>query len=385
VTLATPMTLISAVPRRWAWWLRLVWWSTRTTLRYVPQAYPFGRLHRLSFIHFAHWALIYRMPPDGGLQAKRFRHPYLIFQTNFNRGWREYVEGFCYVVPIGLRANWSGARLLRAYLLGNFPGFRAYGFPAPQQVGEFLDYVDKRFTPESHSYCAYPDASARGVIAKVDAREKFGVFAGAGTRPPDRFVRPVRGPTPLGGPRDKTDTLSVLTPVLPGREETLRKTLEALPSVKDSSPLARVPDTHMARWSVVDPLPYKKGKRAIDSTSYLLFTSWFDGDTAGYIRGLRSHLDRVENLDNGNVADAVWGNCAGYPGTGDLDQFRQYLMLHSIKPRLAFAGYPERMTEVRAAVRLGDLLSPHVADAARCSTVDLEEGWRKARKRQYVA
>jgi hypothetical protein len=383
-TRALPMTLISPVPRRWAWWLRFVWASTRLTLRLVPHAYPFGRLQRLSFIHFAHWSLIYRVPADGGRKAKKLPHPYLIFQTNFNRGWREYVEGFCHVVPVGLRANWSGPWWLRRYVFGNFPGLRAYGFPPPQPVGPFLDYVEKRFTPAAHTYCAYPDVSARGVIAKTDARRKFGIFAGAGARPPDRFVKPARGPTPLGGPRDKTDTLSVLTPVLPGYHRRLERTLQDLPARLDRSPLAPVPDTHMARWSVVAPLPYKKGKRKIDSTYYLLFSSWFDGETAGYVRGLRSHLMSVRDLGGRNIANEIWRNCAGYPGTDDLDEFLRYLMLHSIKPRLAFAGYPQRQAQVRAAVELHDLLAPAVTAAAHKTTVALEEGYRHDRQRRFV-
>jgi hypothetical protein len=347
-------------------------------LRRWPNAYPFGRLHRLSFIHFAHWAVFDRIPPNGGREARKLPHPYLIFQTNFNRGWREYVEGFCYVVPVGLRFNWSGFPVLRRLF-----SMRAYGFPPPKPPGPFLDYVEERFNlppqdpavARSHHYCAYPDVSTRAVIAKVDAREKFGLFAGAGTRPPDRFVPPARGPTPLGGPRDKTDTLTVLTPVIPGRVAALRNVLSGLPGW-DQSPLARVPDTHMARWSVVDPLPFKKGRRRINSTSYLLFTSWFDGKVDGYIRGLRAHLDRVESLGNANLADAIWGNCVGYPGTQDVNEFLDYLLLYSIQPRLAFAGYPQKTAEVRAAVRLHERLSPILAEAARCSTADLEKAYR---------
>ena len=51
---------------------------------------------------------------------------------------------------------------------------------------------------------------------------------------------------------------------------------------------------------------------------------------------------------------------------------------------LAFAGYPERVMEVRAAMRLDELLERHVAAAARCSTADLEKGYRKVRHRRFV-
>jgi hypothetical protein len=304
-------------------------------------------------------------------------HPYLIFQTNFNRGWREYVEGFCYVMPLAMKGNWSGF----------FPGTGAYGFPPPHPVSVFLDYVDERFTREAHFYCAYGDSSTRMVIATTDARQKFGVFAGAGARPPDRFVKPTRGPTLLGGPHLQRDTLSVLTPVLPDHHETVARILKKfLPDEK--SPLATVPDTHMARWAVVEPLPYKKGKRKIDSTYYLLFTSWFDGERAAYIRSMRSHLSSVPPRPEvgvpplGNVADAVWGNCVGYPGTKDPDAFSKYMMAHSIRPGLAFAGYPEGKTEVRAADALHSRLSPTVARYAMMSDTELQEKWREEHGRR---
>jgi hypothetical protein len=331
--------------------------------------YPFGRLQRLSFIHFAHWSLFDRVPPSAkGKAAQKLPHPYLIFQTNFDRGWREYVEAFCVVMPFAMRLNWSGLRGFRRL------GLRAYGFPAPQPVEPFLDYVDPKFTKEQHFYCAYPDVSTRGVIALTDARRTFGRFAGESARPPERFI----GPTPafnlLGGPRQHTDTLSVLTPVIAGREKELKDTLEDLPEGLES-PLERVPFTHMARWSVVDPLPYKKqpkNRPTVDDTSYLLFTSWFDGDTFGYIRDLSSQI--------GETCDAIWGNCVAYPGCRNPHEFTEYMADHSIRPRLAFGGYTESVMEVRAASELHDRLEQDVRRAAMRDTVDLEKGWRRRRQ-----
>jgi hypothetical protein len=353
------MTLISPVPRWWAWWLRFIWKVTRLALRVSPRAYPFGRLQKLSFIHFAHWSLFDRVPTNSA-SARKLPHPYLVFQSNFNRGWREYVEGFCLVVPWGLRANWRGA----------------YGFPDPDPVGPFLDYVEPRFTPCLHYYSAYPDDSTRMVISAVDGRERFGLFASEETGPAPRLMRrKVRRVTPLGGHPEPTDTLSVLTPVSDGRVGSLRAALEGLPK-EWRSPLARVPGTHMARWSLVKPLPFKKTNRTIDSTWYLLFTSWFDGTTSAYVHTLRTTLPRE--------ADAIWGNCVGYPTSADPLGFWNYLMDHMIVPRLQFAGYPQRMVDVRAALELKDMLTEPVAEAARQDSAELERGWRK-RHRAHAA
>jgi hypothetical protein len=231
--------------------------------------------------------------------------------------------------------------------------------------------VEPRFTPYEHFYCAYPDASTRGVIALTDARRKFGQFAGEAARPPERFVGPAHGPTLLGGPRQHTHTLSVLTPVVSGCEKTLSYALKHLPTGLDS-PLDKVPNTHMARWSIVAPLPYKnrpKRRPTINDTSYLLFTSWFDGDTYGYIRELGVRL--------GKVADDVWGNCVAYPGSRDDRAFSDYMVEHSIRPLLAFGGYPQSVMEVRAADELHSLLENSVAEAAMLDIVELEKRWRE--------
>ena len=232
-------------------------------LRYSTRFYPFGRLERLSFIHFAHWSILDRIPANDP-NGERLPHPYLLFQSNFNRGWREYVEAFCLVVTLGVRANWGG-----------------YGFPRPKPVGPFLEYVDKRFTPALHFYSAYPEASTRTVIKSIDTRRRFYEFAAENYEPPPRYRRK-RAKAPRARAlshsfkTEPRDTVSAIAPIMPGREEALRSVLESLNNLP-ASPLENVTGTHMARWSIVAPLPYKGTDRTIDKTSYLLFTSWYEG------------------------------------------------------------------------------------------------------------
>lgn len=354
------MTLFSPVPRWWAWWLRMSGWCNMRLLRHTTRFYPFGSLVKLSFIHFAHWSVFYRIPP-GDPKGQRLPYPYLVFQSNFNRGWREYIEAFCYVIPTGVRLNWRGA----------------YGFPSPKPVSRLLDYVDKRFTDPVHFYSAYPDDSTRMVISAIDARRRFEEFAAEGYEPPARFRR-TRAASPrvraLGGtPRKAVDTISVLSPIIEGREQELRDLLESLPT-GDESPLARLAGTHMARWSIVAPLPRKKSEDTIDSTSYLLFTSWYGGDTSLYVSEMRSHL--------GELADEIWSKCVAYPGRRDLSQFSAYLTRHSIRPHMAFGGYPDSATEVRASLELRDELVPVVKRQSGADTVALERAWRRAPKRR---
>src|SRR5438105_3578853 len=125
---AVPMTLISPVPPWWARLQRVLGWLNTRALRHTTRYYPFASLVQLSFIHFAHWSVFDRIPP-GDPSGRRLPHPYLLFQSNFNRGSHEYIEAFCYVIPTGVRLNWGGA----------------YGFPPPKPVSRLLDYVDQRF------------------------------------------------------------------------------------------------------------------------------------------------------------------------------------------------------------------------------------------------
>jgi hypothetical protein len=368
-TRASPMTLVTPLPRWRSWLLRFTWKTTRSWLaldafvrRHSPlklPRYPFGQLDKLAFIHFAHWSIVDRIPPSGD-NARRLPHPYMFFQTNFNRGWREYVEAFCLIIPVAMRLNWR-------YM---------YGFPPPHPVGPFLDYVEERFDHHSHFYCAYPDSSTRMVLAAIEARVKFNTFAAEAIGPPASFLPRARrpeGPVLLGGGGwrgEKADTISVLSPVLPGYEDELREVLAHLPR-DEKSPLADVTGTHMARFTVIKPLRHKRGK-AIDTTSYLLFTAWFDGDTSEYVRALRRGMK-----DHGNQ---IWGKCAGYKGLEDLTAFGKFIDDHSIKPRLAFAGYSDRVTDVRASLQLRDALAPKVVEESGMDSVELERAWRQKRR-----
>lgn len=349
------MTLISPIPHWWARFERILGWLNMRALKHTANYYPFAQLVKLSFIQFAHWSVFDRIPP-GDPNGRPLPHPYLLFQTNFNRGWREYIEAFSYVVPTGVRFNWRCA----------------YGFPPPRPISRFLDYVDPRFTKAIHFYCAYPDASTRMVISALDARRAFNDFAAVGHEPPAKFLfdRPSsrRGRALGGATREPSDTITVLSPILAGYEEELRRRLEALPKGTDS-PLGRVEGTHMARWSIVSPLPFKATEDTIDKTSYLLFTSWFEGNTSAYTRALRSEL--------GEVADQIWGNCVGYPGRGDLGEFWTYLVRHSIKPHLAFGGYPDSVSEVLAALELRDQLKPMLVKESGLDTVALAHARRE--------
>lgn len=152
---AQAVTIISPVHRWWALWLRMTWPLTdRLALVKRP-------LVRLSFIHFAHWSLIRRMPPGArGARARRPPHPYLLFQSNFDDDLYAYIDAFSLVVPGRMRAMWQGV----------------FRFPGPRPVDRFLSFIVARTTPTQYYYCAYPEASSTMVAAALrlsDCHRRF--------------------------------------------------------------------------------------------------------------------------------------------------------------------------------------------------------------------
>ncbi|WP_125461679.1 MULTISPECIES: hypothetical protein [Rhodomicrobium] len=66
--------------------------------------------------------------------------------------------------------------------------------------------------------------------------------------------------------------------------------------------------------------------------SWLLFVVTFDGDLKSYVR----HVVQTIRED----VDRVWGNCYGYPGARDFDQFWLYARRHQINTDVFYAAYP---------------------------------------------
>ncbi len=136
----------------------------------------------------------------------------------------------------------------------------------------------------------------------------------------------------------KAYALTVMTPILDGRESSLARYLDALETGL-ASPLARVPGTHFARWVVIGDVVYEGPPQRPDHlrSGRLLFTSNFDGPVAPYLEELRTGLREV--------ADAIWQHCVGYPGSADAGGFAAYMRAHQVESSLFFAAYGDRTVQ----------------------------------------
>jgi hypothetical protein len=151
-----PITVVSPVPRLWAWWLRATWPTANRGL-WIKRP-----LLHLKFIHIAHWGLIDRLPAAAGRRrARRLPTPYIVFQSNFDGPATEYAEAFALEMPWRIRGLWGAA----------------YGFPGPLPSNDFVEYVLDHAVHEAYHYHArYPTGTVRTVGAALRLEESFERF-----------------------------------------------------------------------------------------------------------------------------------------------------------------------------------------------------------------
>jgi hypothetical protein len=152
---AIAITVFSTVK----WWGRV--WLPVVFLyaRLVPSAH--GTLAKLSFIHFARWTLVRRIPYNGPPQQReRLHYPHLFFESNFNGGWEEYIDAFSHILTRGMTLFWGSS----------------YGFPKPLPTAPFKRYIKTNELPASHFYSAYPDYTTTMVLSALELEPKVTAF-----------------------------------------------------------------------------------------------------------------------------------------------------------------------------------------------------------------
>jgi hypothetical protein len=138
---ATAITVLTPVKRTGPMILRLVFWAARNITQTLE------KLEKLSFIHFARWAVIKRFPDENG--GERLNHSYLIFESNFNGAWEQYIDAFSEVVPLRMKAIWG----------------TSFGFPGPLPVEAFKAYIRQNEFVANHYYSAYAGATTTEIIS----------------------------------------------------------------------------------------------------------------------------------------------------------------------------------------------------------------------------
>jgi len=130
-----------------------------------------ANLVNLSFIHFARWVIVARngFPrPDKNQPREQLRYDYLLFFSNFNGTWNQYIDAFSAVLGGGLDAIWR----------------RSEKFPGAVPVTPFKDYIARGQFQTDYYYDAYPHATTNDVKAAHRVQAAFDDLAGRSSAMP---------------------------------------------------------------------------------------------------------------------------------------------------------------------------------------------------------
>jgi hypothetical protein len=143
---ATALTTLTPLPRLWSGPLKLV-------LKIKSWAGPDKTLRRLSFIHAAYWVMIDHFPGE----KKRSRYSYLLFISNFNGSWFDYIDVFSTAVPKKMALLWGSS----------------YGFPGATPPRSFTRHIRANDRPLEHYWSAYPGATTTEIASALRVSDRF--------------------------------------------------------------------------------------------------------------------------------------------------------------------------------------------------------------------
>jgi hypothetical protein len=161
---ATALTTLTPMPRIWAMPLKLL-------LKVKSRLGPDKTLRRLSFIHVAYWVVIDRFP----LEKRRNRYGYLLFISNFNGSWFDYIDVFSTAVPQKMALLWGSS----------------YGYPGARPPRAFTQHIRANDRPLEHYYSAYPGATTTEIASalRVDQQFQAELAPVAASGDPDRLAQ----------------------------------------------------------------------------------------------------------------------------------------------------------------------------------------------------
>jgi hypothetical protein len=166
-------------------------------------------------------------------------------------------------------------------------------------------------------------------------------------------------------------SLTVIAPVVAGREQEARDAIEALP-VGPDSPLAGLSDLHFSRIHVVGDLVYQgpeQRHREHLRAHQLIFTSTFDG------RALEPYLEELRVKAD---PDSWWRHCAGYPGGADGAAFAAWVRAHQVDSSLFASAHPEaRVGHVLESLALRERIIDFAIEVRDLDAAELRRRFRE--------
>lgn len=129
----------------------------------------------LSLIHFARWVIIKRDQwPDLGQGKEELQNDYMLFCSNFNGTWDQYIDAFSDGIPNGLNLFW----------------YTASKYPQSIPVTSFKNYITYNQVFTDYYYNATPGSAQRDVKSAMRVNEAVqGLAVAHAAQTPEEFAK----------------------------------------------------------------------------------------------------------------------------------------------------------------------------------------------------
>ncbi len=133
----------------------------------------------LSLIHFARWVLIRPQDwPDLGQGKQDLQNDYMLFCSNFNGTWDQYIDAFSDGIPNGLNLFW----------------YTATKYPQSIPVTSFKTYITYNQVFTDYYYNATPGSAQRDVKGSMRVHDAvLSLQEAHRTQSPEEFAATYRG------------------------------------------------------------------------------------------------------------------------------------------------------------------------------------------------
>lgn len=152
---AYAMNVLTPIPPRRTWLQRLLFMLSRA----MPST--LSGLLGLKLIHFARWVIIKRDQWPSPDESRRGRsdltHDYMLFLSNFNGTWDQYIDAFADGIPSGLDLFW----------------YTSVKYPHSIPISSFKDYIGANQIQTNYYYNATPGAAQRDIKAALRVRREL--------------------------------------------------------------------------------------------------------------------------------------------------------------------------------------------------------------------
>jgi hypothetical protein len=139
---AYAMNVLTPVPPAATWINRLIFMASRAI------SSSLSGLLGLSLIHFARWVIIKRDQwPQMGQPPQALKNDYVLFCSNFNGTWDQYIDAFADGIPGGLDLLW----------------YSSTKYPHSIPITPFKNYIRANQVDTNYYYNATPGSGQRDI------------------------------------------------------------------------------------------------------------------------------------------------------------------------------------------------------------------------------